>query len=311
MCIVRKGGFTREGMGSYFHHVKSSIILADYLGANLFLDDEIPETKFHGYRVSEAVGLPSTKSEACDTENKTTCKLNHDMLMNLIPSICHKIVGREDVMSVLGLEGCQVVEHTVSREFLPGHSDCVGDWYQRHLFHGVVRHMSRDLEDATGTQQCVRIGVHIRWGDSASRAKLNSIGNSTHLPYSGIQLTEIQKALRNIHLIDCACSTTYVYIKDVPENEDLGFKHTVIDTGNDTMDLLHYMENDILIQGWSSYPILGVFAAQNKIVITDKKDHAKYQQNFKVVSKLFDTNEQVYFSCRGSPYEKKIEELLE
>lgn len=282
VCVAREGGLTSEGMGSFFQHVKSSIIFTQAIGGELFIKN-IPQSK-HGYNVSIFF-----RSTPCTTPTDG-CTINDTRLAQLLPSICAGAYTDSQLMEAMGIQGCESVQHHSTWERREDFNDCVSPWYRRMM----EPHIS-----STPPGACVRIGVHIRWGDLASSK--DKIRNDTKLDtLRNIPLAAINTALQNIETVKCQCREVYVYAKAFPGFETDVFaadEYTLVDTGNDLQDLVHYMGNDILIQGTSSYAVLAAFASRDKLIITDDPSHPKYSQRFILVNRMFKHGEHISYVC--------------
>lgn len=291
ICIARAGGLTREGIGSFFQHIKSSIILSQALNAELYLEDMRPST--HGYILANLFReSPCPKSANASSK----CFINNTQLKELLPSICAGSIKAHALMKLFGVEHCTTLYHNVDEELNEGFNDCVAPFYQqsmRPFIHEAVRRYP--------VSNCVTIGVHIRWGDLA--LNMSTINTNTALDERSMSIHDINTAWNNIHFTKCDCKEVSVYIKDGPEFENGTFSFgnfKVIDTGDDFLDLAHYTRNDILIQGLSSYGIFGLFSSvEKKVVMTNSPGHRKYNQNFTLHHSIFSPSEKVYYECSG------------
>ena len=184
------------------------------------------------------------------------------------------------------------------------YNDCVSEWYNSIITKTEEwKNFDRDLDG------CVRIGIHLRWGDVATSG--GRIGPQTKVDsFRSISINDINKAFSNLKLIGCRCRKIFIYIENSPGIEHNTFifdDFTVVDTGNDLNDLIHYAHNDILIQGRSSFPVLGSFIISNKTVITNsvaagieskRANDIKYEQRFSIINHLFSPDDTVFHVCK-------------
>jgi len=61
---------------------------------------------------------------------------------------------------------------------------------------------------------CVKVGVHVRWGDLASN--VSEINTNTKVDFRSMSISDINKAWNNIQFINCKCRYVSVYIKGGP-----------------------------------------------------------------------------------------------
>ena len=321
ICIERDGILTpREGMGAMLQHCKDTLILALALSAEVHIQHLSNST--HGYNMADLGffrqtpcpeifsprlqiaddGLREQKVRDAPEDprplSQNRCRVSQQQLESLLPTICSGNLGKAQLIEILGLKDCATVYHTVNEDHIwENYNDCVAPWY----YDAVRRSPAWPTVDAK-EDECVRIGIHLRWGDTATRnAKL---GVDTRLNIRSISIRDVNKAYKNIHFIGCPCQKIKVYVKNNPGFEPGSFvfnEYEVVDSGDDMYDLIDYARNDILIQGGSTFPVLASFSTLGKKVITsvlhEGHGHTKYEQRFSIVNKLFSPPDLVVHVC--------------
>lgn len=282
--VYRRGGFTSEGMGSFFQHIKTSAILAYYTGSKLCLTGLNGTTNIsHGYSYSSI--MPDLICPPVDeNRDKTNCTVNNAKVEEMLPSICNEMLSPKSILATLNVSNCQSIFQTVMRETHENLNDCMGPIYQDLL----------PSQPSVSISNQLRIGIHIRWGD-VKQANITKIPRNLHLNTRSVSIEGAIQALSNIQSIGCLAHDIRIYMKDAVEIDGLPYR--MIDSGDDWKDLLDYMSNDILVQGTSSYPVLGAFAVSNKVIITEHISHAKYNQRFFHQNKILTTKERVLIEC--------------
>jgi hypothetical protein len=286
MCVERSGGITREGAGSFVQHIKSSIILAAAIGADLRLPGV--GANEHNY------APPWISNSTCPDAPVHLCSVNHTALIALLPSICHGILRGTTLIDALGnLEQCNTIYHVVDQsEIFEDMNDCIGPWYKQSL-----DLLSPTRTNATRVGGVARIGIHVRWGDLASAAELSR--NST-LDYRSPSIRQINEAFSRIIFSGCNHVHVKLYIERHPPVAPGTFvfsDYSIVDSGDALNDLRDYASNDILIQGISSWAVFGAFGSPaDAIVITDT-ENVKYRQIYNRALKLFRFGHAVFFKC--------------
>jgi hypothetical protein len=288
--VSRHGGLIQDGAGSFMQHIKASIILSQILQADLYIKG-IP-TIAHGYSLGELFReSPSPEPSSASDKN---CKINSTRLVEYLPSICAGLIKPNTLLSLFGLEGCNTIYHISEYELYENLNDCVAPFYRQ-----IMQPFITQAIQQYPVTDCVKVGVHMRWGDLASN--VSEINANTKLDFRSMSISDINKAWNNIQFIHCKCRHVYVYIKGGPGFAKGTFSFgdfQVIDTGNDLLDLAHYTRNDILIQSKSSYAVLGLFGSMGKkVVITDSPEHPKYNQKFFLRHSIFSPSDKMYYEC--------------
>jgi hypothetical protein len=292
LCVSRHGGLTNEGAGSFMQHIKTSIILSQVLQADLYLKD-IPPIE-HGYSLAKLFRespCPEPSSEA-----ESNCKINSTQLTEYLPSICAGLIRRSTLLSLFGLEGCDTIYHIPDKfELYENLNDCAAPYYQK-----IMQPFISEVIQEHPIEDCVKVGVHMRWGDLASNSP--EIDINTEFDFRSMSIRDINKAWNNIQFINCKCRQVFVYIEDGPgfANGTFSFgDYQVVDTGNDLLDLAHYTRNNILLQSRSSYAVLGLFSSmEKKVVINNAPDYIKYDQKFMLWHSIFSLDEKIIYECR-------------
>jgi hypothetical protein len=281
---------TKEGAGSFMQHIKASIILSQILQADLYIKD-IPAIT-HGYSLGELFRESPCPEPASGSDR--SCNVNSTQLEKYLPSICAGLVKPGTLLSLFGLEGCSTIYHISESERYENLNDCVAPFYRQ-----IMQPFITQAIDRYPVTDCVKVGVHMRWGDVA--LKVSEIDANTQLNFRSMSISDINKAWNNIQLINCKCKDVSVYIKSGPGFAKGTFSFgdfQVIDTGDDLLDLAHYTRNDILIQGQSSYAVLGLFAStEKKVVITDSPGSKKYNQTSFLRHSVFSTSDNIFYEC--------------
>jgi len=290
LCVSRHGGLTVEGAGSFMQHIKASIILSQILQADLYLKD-IPPIE-HGYSLAKLFRespCPEPSSEA-----DRSCNVNSTQLAKYLPSICAGLIRPSTLLSLLGLEGCNTIYHISERERYENLNDCVAPFYRQ-----IMQPFITQAIEQYPVTDCVKVGVHMRWGDLASNS--SEIDINTEFDFRSMSVRDINKAWNNIQFINCKCRQVFVYIENGPGFANGTFPfgdYQIVDTGNDLLDLAHYTKNDILLQSRSSYAILGLFSAtEKKVVISNAPDYIKYAQKFMLRHFIFSLDEKIIYEC--------------
>jgi hypothetical protein len=304
MCVVHEGRVTKEGLGSYFQHLKPTIIVSQALGAEIALT-QAPNSS-HGYNVASLFEFGCRQVQRVKTP---ACTISSETSVSLIPSICHGAIGRAALIGLLGIGGCQTVWLEVAFNMVEDLNDCAANFYRQKLLRireANYRHTLRPYMLSEGgprqAYRCVNVGVHIRFfsglADKVNDSRV-TIGPGTELDQRSISLENIGQALKNIRLLGCPCVSVYLYVKDRPLLLPgiLPSNFSVIDSGDDVADLLHFMQNDVLILGVSSWSVLGTFATRGKLVITDRPGNDKHSQRYKLLNKVFHHSEVVSVDC--------------
>lgn len=314
-----------EGMGALLQRCKDTLILAHALDAEVYIGnlsdsihgynvadlgffrkDPCPDDKRHqdmADAMSKNVRNPSTNQ----LSSQKRCQIPNRQLMALLTRICRQQLDKAEIMEILGLDGCSTIQHIVEMgEILEHYNDCLAPWY-----HDAIRR-SRAWSDAYDKpDDCVRIGIHLRWGDVAQQQ--GKIQRNTSLDIRSISIQDVNKAYSHIHFIGCPCQKIKVYIENnpgfVPDTfvfEDFD----VVDSGDDLRDLIDLAQNDILIQGASSFAVLAAFSTSNKKVISNAlaphgvfgapHGNRKYNQWFRIVNQLYSPEEEVVHTCNTS-----------
>jgi len=272
-------------------HIKASIILSQILQADLYLKD-IPPTE-HGYSLSPLFRESQGPEPSSEAENN--CKINSTRLTEYLPSICAGLVNPSTLLGLLGLEGCNTIYHISASEQYENLNDCVAPFYRK-----IMQPFITQAIEQYPVTDCVKVGVHMRWGDVAS--KVSEIDANTKLDFRSMSISDINKAWNNIQFVNCKCKQVYVYIKNGPGFAKGTFSFgdfQVIDTGNDLLDVAHYTRNDILLQSRSSYAVFGLFASMgNKIVINNAPAYMKYDQRFMLWHSVFSLDDKIIYECR-------------
>lgn len=299
-CVTRVGGITSEGMGSFFQHMKHTIIMANLLDAEVHL----PNVPFsdHGYRMMD---FGFFKSRPCPPV-KSRCYINDTRLMQLLPSICSGMLRPYQLLQALNIsDDCTSILHQAPQvpinaggmNAIEDYNDCAADWYRKAITGSPLY-----TPPAVARGECIKIGVHIRWGDVARGE--NKIGPNTTFDSRSITVRDINTAYENLELRNCECQEIFVYVKGSTGFEENTFafqsfpNFTIVDSVDDFADLLHYMDNDVMIHGLSSFTAFAAFASRDKIVITSGFDHAKHSQRFKVINRIFRPHEKVVHFCK-------------
>ena len=293
ICISRQGGLSKEGAGSFMQHIKASIILSQILQADLYIKD-IPAIR-HGYSLGKLFRESPCPEPA--SESDRNCNVNSTQLDEYLPSICAGLVNPKTLLSRFGLEGCDTIYHIRANgtaELNENLNDCVVPFYRQTMQPFIAQAIKQ-----YPVTDCVKVGVHMRWGDKASN--VSEIDANTNLDPRSMSISDINKVWNNIQFINCKCKDVSVYIKNGPGFAKGTFSFgdfQVIDAGDDLLDLAHYTRNDILIQGHSSYPVLGLFAStEKKVVITNSPGHEKYNQRFFSRHSIFSTSDKIFYEC--------------
>lgn len=290
ICISRQGGLTTEGAGSFMQHIKASIILSQILQADLYIKDI--RTSDHGYSLGKLIRESPCPEPA--SESDRNCSINSTQLVEYLPSICAGLIKPSTLLNLFGLEGCSTIYHNSEQELHENLNDCVAPFYQQ-----IMQPLIAQAIQQYPITDCVKVGIHMRWGDLASN--VSEIDANTKFNCRGMSVSDIDKAWNNIQFINCKCKHVSVYIKSGPGFAKGTFSFgdfQVIDTGNDLLDLAHYTRNDILIQGASSYAILGLFGSmEKKVVMTDNPGHEKYSQKHFLRHAVFSASDNISYEC--------------
>lgn len=289
LCISRAGGLSNEGFGSFFQHIKSSIILAEVLGAELHIRN-MPYSE-HGYSLQRFF-----RPNDCPSAN--SCNVDPFLLESILPSICAATLQRESVIDYLKLSGCMTLRHVVLREVHENFNDCVAPWYSRNV--RPVLEAGTALAETRLASKCLRIGVHIRFGDLGTQN--GRVEESTVFNFRSVQLHEINTALQQIEMgPGCVCRNISIYIKNgmgIAAHAIDSSNYTIVDSGDDFADLVHFMQNDVLVQGVSSFPVLAAFlSGTKKVVMTNLPDHPKYSQLYRLATNVQHFSQKLVFDC--------------
>jgi len=291
LCVSRRGGLTREGAGSFMQHIKSSIILAQILQADLYIKDIPPIV--HGYSLAKLFReLPCPE---LSPGSDSSCNINSTQLIEYLPSICAGLIQPSTFLSVFSLQGCNTIYHTPDTDFYENLNDCVAPFYQRIMQPFVAQAIKQ-----YPVTDCVKVGVHMRWGDLASN--VSELNANTKFDLRSMSIRDINKAWNNIQFVNCKCKQVFIYIENGPGFAKGTFSFgdfQVVDTGNDLLDLAHYTRNDILLQSRSSYAIFGLFGStEKKIVINNAPGYVKYDQTFMLWHSVFSLGDKIFYECR-------------
>jgi hypothetical protein len=290
LCVSRSGGLTNEGIGAFFQHIKTSVILSNALNADLYIHDIDSST--HGYSLARLF-----RQSSCPNTNQTRlqCTVSNDRWLECLPSVCAGLLEPTSLSKLLGVEGCTTIYHSVETELNENLNDCAAPFYRK-MMQVYMREVAMQYADS----ECIKIGVHIRWGDLASDS--SKITSGTAFDERSISIDNINKAWSNLHFTNCECQEISLYIKNAVAIQNGTFlfeEYRIIDTGDDMLDLAHYTQNDILIQGVSSYPVLGLFSSTGKkIVITDHPKHRKFSQIFQQQHSVFAPSDMIFYDCK-------------
>lgn len=299
--LYRSGGFVSEGMGSFFQHIKTSAILAYYTGSKLCLTGLYEGNISHGYSyasfMSDLICPPvPTDILVNENSNEANCTVDNATIEELLPSICNQILSADAILATLNVSNCHSIFQKVERELHEDLNDCMSPVYQYLLPSQPSVSMSKHL----------RIGIHIRWGDLA-RTNMTKIPRNLTLDGRSVSIQGAIKALSNIQPVGCLAHDIRIYMKGAVKIDGLPYR--MIDSGDDWKDLLDYMSNDILIQGVSSYPVLGAFAVTNKVIITEGISNSKYNQRFLHQNKLLTTKEKVLIECPFKSHGRNLQQF--
>jgi hypothetical protein len=281
-CLERTGGLTREGAGSFAQHIKSSIILASAIDAELRLPEAASNE--HNYTLPWFSTIPCPR-----VADSGACTVDHSKLLATVSGICNGVIAGDSALHLLDIpQDCSTIYHHVNSERFEDLNDCISDWYRNAL------HIRR----ATKPKREVRVGIHLRWGDVAASRNLSM---ATKIDYRSPSINQINTAYSQITFVECDVVRIFLYIEKHPHvipGTFLFRDFEIIDSGDPIADLQHYASNDILIQGKSSWAVFGAFGAErNTIVITDP-DYVKYKQRHRHVLHTYRYGDRVMYKCR-------------
>jgi hypothetical protein len=306
-CIIRQAtrGLTKQGIGSKFQVMKPTIILSDFLQVPLGFEwSDAPSD--HPYNITDwtvpnccqdVVGGKTLSELAYDQG----CALKHDVLLHLLPGICSDQLSRQEVEETLGISDCQIVfDAPGSDTSIESLNDCAASWYSSNLLPGPLKRAnSTDL----------LVGIHFRTGDHYDGLHAFSDDNqiigptvkvldsSSTLDVRSIPFNDVVRFLTNMETHGCDIKVR-VYAAAVEKVVGLPFPYELIDSGNDQMDMFDFASNDVLIQGVSSFAVLGTFlTSSSKIVVTDRPHHPKFDQSFKSWVDIRHVSDKMILQC--------------
>lgn len=312
--LLRSGGLTNEGYGSFFHRIKSSIILSMVLDKTLVIEE--PVRSEHNYSVAaminEASGNPP-HGPPCDLQL-------HDEERVLLDSACRSMHGSSSTssgtltttsrssISILQTpagslqnwlsafkanNSCVDVQHSKVQElgkpFVEDHeefNDCIQPWLSD-MFHKQFERRGYQLP-STWQSDTMHVGIHIRWGDVATTnlSKLNA--RSMQLSQVNSAVDALQQTGKNFEF--------HVFAKNPSEAllAELLFTYTVVNNADDLHDIFMYSQMDMYVQGPSAFSVMASLINPNKIVVTNMVSTPMYRFYYKQINAVYDVADPCY-----------------
>lgn len=297
--FYRTGGLTREGYGSYFQRLKSSIIISMFLNKTLIIKDVFESE--HNYSVSLQVNEVYTHNRVY---NGSLCKLNIHDEKKLLDLMCRDMSGTKSSSSILAQfkknNSCTQITHIKNQKagehFVEDYeifNDCIQPWLSN-TFNKMFENKMYVFPWKTA-YKCMNVGIHIRWGDLAS-------DDITQLDGRSIQIVDINFVVYNLRETNI-CFNYYIFVKNPSEKllSQFLFDHIVVNNNDDLYDIFLYTHMDIYVQGTSSFSVMSSLINPNKIIITNDPHNVKYTFDYKNVSNVY--------GCNNITYVNKIKSL--
>jgi hypothetical protein len=307
---------TDDGFGSAVQKIKVVLIISQVLGFKLVVN---PFWTSHQYSVSEVVNNAPLVGLAVDEEralpqlpprNGSVCFLtpedcdSYNCTM-LVDSVCEREAGR-DIMptAIAGLNrikneygSCEMIVEMVTAHtgWFEQWNACLSTWYHAAFGEAIAR---KNISLATyNGYSGPTIGVNIRWGDLAA-GSLDEVDERTmSWADANAGVAFARKALPGAQV--------YLFIKGFEERmrERLDFGFTLINTGDDLVDLMIWSQMKVKVQKAASWGVVGTYINGKTVVLSSDPSNLKWLNSEDARVHVFDV--------RDPPPVERLVEVLE
>ncbi|KAJ7125775.1 hypothetical protein C8R43DRAFT_1240624 [Mycena crocata] len=270
--FLRVGSVGSEGMGTTLNHFKSSIVLSGALDSELLLASS---RNPHGYSATDIFNRQGNIAAVDEDFSVKACRLGDYLRRqdraNLVKGLCDGDPLAKEKMDTIRtmMANCTSILDTAdASESVPHLNGCIMGWVRDRL---IVPRVDPPRLTLPPTRP-VTVGVHIRWGDTAS-SKTNITSN--HGFYGSMKIPDIVRILKDIRTL-AGPELVKVTVNMENANPDVlallnDTDYTLVDSGDDYMDLQALSNNDILLLGMSSYGVLSHLIAPAGLTISTRE----------------------------------------
>ncbi|KAJ7441502.1 hypothetical protein B0H11DRAFT_2292375 [Mycena galericulata] len=308
--VYLRSGVGGEGMGATLQHFKHSIVLARALDASLVLASQ---TSHHGYSTSQIYNAHRDPG-AFHLDARRACVISEYVPPSardaLVRGLCAGEPWAAGEMEKIkaGTAGCTSFVDAENAETTEDLNGCIMDWVRERLAPAAHAHRTPPppplppLSSPRPRPRPLKVGVHVRWGDTAGRFPAFFYG-SMSIPHINRLLADIRATLGPV-LVSVAMQGAdrgvlarldlgaRVDVGDADANatgegagdgdgdgEEKEKAYTLIDSGDSLADLYALSDSDVLLLGESSYGVLAhLIAPPGGLTIVDDQgqNHHKY-----------------------------------
>ncbi|KAJ7618579.1 hypothetical protein FB45DRAFT_1033779 [Roridomyces roridus] len=293
---LRAGGLTREGLGSYFHHFKTSIVLSRALDSELVL--AFTESDHH-YSTSDILNFnapvpPMDTTKACSL----TDYIANEGREGLVRALCAgNPQAEKDINDIKDyLADCTSIIDPPRRYTTQDLNGCIAEWTRERLALPPPSSPIAPLPLCFPPSRPITIAAHIRWGDTGHSDTLPThFRGSMPLPAIAGVVSDLRALAgeANVKLtlaIESASPSIIGQLNDPEVGMGLA-PFEILDTGEPWADLQQLSNHDILLLGESSSGVLAhMIAPAGGLTIAEMDGH-KYDNTSDIGRALLRIND--------------------
>ncbi|CAK5262327.1 unnamed protein product [Mycena citricolor] len=283
---LNAAGLGGEGLGSAMHHFKQSVIFAEALDSEFILANEY-DSEFR-YSLSKILNGPVFDNQFLDYDLRNSCRVN-DFIKDherekLAHGICEGAEWASERLEELTSEmmACTNILDTFSHEITQDLNGCITPWFRSRLLPAPSPTHTLPLLTYP-PQRPIRIGVHIRWGDT-SKTFSSTSELLSHEFYGSFAMPNLITALNDLREL---AGPAGIHVQVAMENAEQRVldslplhtsELTVLDSraDDDLDDLRKLSESDVLLVGESSWAVMVHMLAPPGLTIVQDGGLGKY-----------------------------------
>ncbi|CAK5265519.1 unnamed protein product [Mycena citricolor] len=275
---LHAGGLRGEGIGSVLHHFKQSIVFSRLLDAEFVLASNVDSD--NRYFTSKIYNGPILDPQKYAFDARNSCRIRDFIPDSERDRFTRGVCDHQP----WALDRARKLQHSMSRctsvvdfneaEITQDLNGCIMDWV-KDRFHPASKFPYDPLPPFHPPKRPIRVGIHIRWGDTAKQEDLTPSALLEHKFYGSFSLRKMLSTLRDIRKLagksgiklTVAMENADKRVLDLLEEKD----YVLLDSRaeDDLDDMRKLSENDILLLGESSWGVLVHLIAPPGLTLVD------------------------------------------
>lgn len=285
--ILIRPQMNNEGVGSVLQRIKGSIMIAEHIANATFLLGEAQSE--HGYSTSKLLNgviFEHGSTPAHVLPIGKTCVLDHYLgpqeRVGLILGVCAKdpasLARAEQLRQQMA--PCTIILDThADGELYESQNGCIRDFVRCRLG-GIDSRRSTGLNGAKLDEGVLRVGVHVRWGDSAGDpATTETFRGSMDVSHMNMVLNHARETYKHLDIRVVMENHEQVLLDRITALGGTG-NYELFD-GDPMKDLKALADNDLLLVGGSSYGVLshGLADPRGLSIVEGDDNPGKYRDS--------------------------------